>query len=210
MKSILILITIPFYFSFSCSAQYSKSAFLDSLKNTVFLKDYFQKNDEYNDSCYAEYLNSIFRLDSFEIDSNCGFGFNPTSIAVTYEDPVNLKFYCGLGVTKWDNKNLKELCFYNYNGQKTALSWTFYKNGNIETINYYEPESQGTLIQNNTFFSKQSVYTLKQFRKSGTLELTGEIKNKKKNGEWFYYNKKGILFKKEKFNNNSCISKISF
>tara|TARA_B100000614_G_scaffold256361_1_gene274769 strand:+ start:189 stop:818 length:630 start_codon:yes stop_codon:yes gene_type:complete len=209
MKSHLILITVHLYFSFSCSAQYSKGTFLDSLKNTVFLKDYFQKNDEYNDSCYAEYLNSIFKIDSFEIDSNCGFGFNPTSIAVTYEDPPNLKFYCGLSVIKWDNKNLKELCFYDYYGQKTALSWTFYKNGKIETINYYKPVSQDKL-RSKTFLSKQSTYSIKKFRKSGKLELTGEIINEKKNGEWFYYNKKGILFKKEKFNNNNRISKVGF
>lgn len=210
MKRLLILFTSLVCFSFCCPAQYSKSAFLDSLKSTMYLQDYFQKNAEYNDSCYAQYMSLIFPLDTFEIDSNGGFGYNPTSIAISYQNSSYLNFYCGLSVVKGKNKKLKELCFYNYNGQKTALSWTFYKNEKIEIINYYNPEIPDTVTLYGTIFSAPPSYTFKKYRKSGSLEFTGEIKKGKKNGEWFYYDSKGILFKKETFVENKIISKVSF
>ena len=211
MKRILILVTSLVFFSFCCAAQYTKSAFLDSLKNTVYLKDYFKNNYEYNDSCYAEYLNSILPLDTFEIDSNGGFGYNPTSIAISYnKDSVYLNFYCGLSITKGKNKKLRELSFLNCNGHKTALSWTFYKNRKIEKITYYKPELPNKIETYTKIFSVEPTYTFKKFKKHGTLELTGEFKNGKKDGEWFYYDSKGILFKKEKFSDDKRISKVSF
>ena len=90
------------------------------------------------------------------------------------------------------------------------MSWTFYKNEKIEIINYYNPEIPDTVTLYGTIFSALPSYTFKKYRKSGSLEFTGEIKKGKKNGEWFYYDSKGILFKKETFVENKIISKVSF
>ena len=212
MKRHTLLFTSLVCFSFCCLAQakYSKDAFMDSLKTAVYLKNYFEKHTEYNDSSYALYMNSILPIDTFEIDSNSGYGYNPTSIAIVYDSSSYLNFYCGLGVYKEKNNTIKELCFYNHNGQKTALSWRFYKNENIQKINYYLPELMDTAKHLGKVISKKPSYSFRKFRKSGSLELSGVIINGKKNGEWFYYDSKGILFKKETFNENKRVNKVSF
>ncbi len=212
MKKHILLFTGLICFSFCCFAQYkySRVAFMDSLKTTVYLKHYFEKHTEYNDSSYALYMNSILPVDTFKIDSNGGFGYNPTSIAIVYNSSTYLNFYCGLSVSKGKNNTIRELCFYNYNGHKTALSWTFYKNKKIEKINYYLPELLDTVKHPGKISSKKPSYTFKKVRKSGRIELSGEIKNGKKHGEWFYYDNKGILFKKETFDSNKRVSKVSF
>ena len=60
------------------------------------MKDYFSKYSEYTDSNYVDYLSSFAELDSFEIDSNAGFGFKPTKITVIYKKLDYVKFYTGL------------------------------------------------------------------------------------------------------------------
>ena len=212
MKKDTLLFTGLMYFSLCCLAQvkYSKDAFMDSLKTTVYLKHYFEKHTEYTDSSYALYMNSILPIDTFEVDSNGGFGYNPTSIAVVYDSSTYLNFYCGLSVSKGKNNTIKELCFYNYNGQKTALSWTFYKNEKIEKVSYYLSEVMDTAKNPGKIISIKPSYSFRKFKKSGSLELSGVIKNGKKNGEWFYYDNKGILFKKETFKDNKRVSKVSF
>jgi hypothetical protein len=107
-------------------------SFLDSLKQTIYLKDYFEKHSTYKDSTYANYVCSFLPIDTFKIDSNSGFGFNPTSISICYKNSKYLNFYIGLGTLKWKNGKTRELVFYNYNGQKTALNWAFYKNEQIQ------------------------------------------------------------------------------
>lgn len=208
MKRLFVLLVnmICFY----CEAQYTKNDFLDSLKNTIYLKDYFNKYEEYIDSNYALYINSCFPLDTFEVDSNSGFGYHPTSISISYNNSSYLKFYPGLCVLKGRNKQIKELAFYNYNGQKTGLRWTFYKNGSIEEINYFKPELIDTVNSYGKLFSNSPSYKFKKFKRSGNIELTGSYREGKKNGEWFYYDNKGILFKKEVFKDNYRTSRISF
>lgn len=210
MKIIFMKIIIFVFFSFYSEAQYTKNSFLDSLKSTDYLKDYFQKNTNYKDSTYAEYLSSFLPLDTFKVDSNSGFGFNPTSISISYRYSKYLNFYVGLGILKEKDGKIRELFFYNNNGQKTALNWTFYKNGNIEKVTHYQSELLDTVKYFGKISDEQINFIFKKFRKSGTLEMTGKVEGGKKSGEWFYYNNKGILFKKERFNKNKRIGKVSF
>lgn len=210
MKNHLVRIIFFTFFSFCCEAQYTKTSFLDSLKKTIYLKDYFEKHSIYKDSTYANYVCSFLPIDTFKIDSNSGFGFNPTSISICYQNSKYLNFYIGLGKLKWKNGKTRELIFYNYNGKKTALNWAFYKNEKIQKITYYKPELLDTVKQYGSMSNKQANFIFKKFRKSGILEITGEFHRGKKNGEWFYYDTKGILFKKEKFSNNKRISRLSF
>ena len=210
MKKFFILFLNLICFSFLCVAQYTKKDFLDSLKNTVYLKDYFKKNIEYNDSSYAKYLNSFLPIDTFEIDSNNGFGFNPTSLSLSYQKSKYIKLYSGLGIKKGKKEKINTLFFYNYNGQKTALCWKFHENGNIEEIHYFKPELIDTAKNYGTLIPKLPSYRFKLFRKNGVMEITGNFSEGKKSGEWFYYNNKGLLFKKEKFNKNKRTSRVSF
>ncbi len=191
-------------------AQYTKEAFLDSLKNTKYLQGYFENNTNYNDSSYAEYLYSILPIDTFKVDSNSGFGFNPSSISILYSNSGNLNLYCGLSVVKGQNKKLKEITFYNHYGHKTALYWRFYNNGKIEIVHYYDDEFSDSSGVYGVFFSKKPSYRFTKYRKSGRLQLTGKYENGNKTGEWFYFDKKGILFKKEKYIDNKRVSQVSF
>ena len=206
-KKILFLFIV---ISLNVTAQYDVKAYQDSLKKYEYLEEYFKNNKEYTDSSYAIYLSKKAPIDTFEVDSLGGFGFKPTSLIVSYKPSNYLKFYVGLGISENKQGNITSLSFHNYNGLKTCLLWEFHSNGNIYKIISYPQESLDTVKSFGQLATDKNQYYLKQFRKSGKMELSGKYMDGKKEGNWFYYDQEGILFKKEKYTANKRVSRISF
>lgn len=196
--------------SITLLGQFNKAVFIDSLKNTPYLKEYFSTNNTYSDSSFAEYMVTKANIDTFEIDSNGGFGFKPTGITITYKNAEFLKFYTGLEVTKGKNNRISELSFYNYGSQKTAHNWLFHSNGNIYKTITYKSKPLDSISNFGSLITESTTYSFKQFKKSGSIQLTGSYENGEKTGNWFYFDKNGILYKKEKYKANKRISKVSF
>ena len=205
-RLLYIILLLPFI----TKGQFDVKTFQDSLKTYDYLKEYFENNKEYTDSSYALYLSKKAPVDTFEVDTLGGFGFKPTSITVTYTPSEYLKFYVGLNISEDKKGNISGLSFHNYAGLKTCLSWEFHSNGNLYKIINYPQESLDTVKSFGKLATETEEYSFKQFRKSGSIELSGSYKNGKKEGNWFYFDKKGILFKKEKFKANKRISRVSF
>ncbi len=210
MQVRILLFILSFSIALNSDAQFNLATYLDSLKSTIYLKDYFLKNDNYSDSSYAAYLSSVAPIDTFEIDTNEGFGFKPTRITVTYQKVDYLRFYVGLSKTRNKDKGINELSFHDHNGLKTALTWTFHSNGNIKEIIKYPEESLDTINDFGALKNPTETFSIKQFRKNGSIEFSGDYKNGEKSGNWFYFDKKGILYKKERYEKGKRVSRVSF
>jgi len=205
------LTPIIFLFSLSLSfAQLNEDSFLDSLRSYDYMKDYFSKYSEYTDSNYVDYLSSFAELDSFEIDSNAGFGFKPTKITVIYKKLDYVKFYTGLHTSWFENQQISELAFYNFGSQKTALNWRFHPNGNLQSIIKFQPELMDTITRFGKIIEPNGNYSIMQFYKSGDIELTGEYKKGEKSGSWIYFDKKGAMYKTEIYKKGKRTSKLNF
>lgn len=191
-------------------AQLNEASFIDSLKRCEYLKEYFSKYAEYSDSTYVNYLSTYAELDTFEIDTNAGFGFKPTKITLIYKKLNYIRFYTGLHVSRFENKQISELAFYNFASQKTGLSWTFHPNGNIKTITKYQPVSMDTITQFGQVLEPKGNYSIMQFYKTGNIELTGAYKGNEKSGSWIYFDKKGKMYRTENFKKGKRINKTNF
>ena len=207
MKNLLLILLLS---PVLLLGQFDIKVYQDSLKNTAYLKEYFQNNKEYTDSSYALYLTKKAPIDSFEVDSTGGFGFKPTSLTISYDSVLYLKFYVGLSIKDDKNGNLEELSFHNHAGIKTALTWKFYKKGGIYKIIKYPEEKIDTVSHFGALVTEPTTYSFQQFRKSGSIELMGAYKDDVKDGNWFYFDKKGIMNRKEKFKDGKRVSKVSF
>jgi antitoxin component YwqK of YwqJK toxin-antitoxin module len=194
----------------SSLAQLNENSFLDSLRSYEYTEDYFSKYTEYTDSNYVDYLSSFTELDTFEIDSNAGFGFNPTNITVIYKKLDYVKFYTGLHVSWFNEQQISELAFYNFGSQKTALNWKFHPNGNLQSIIKYQPVLMDTITQFGKLVEPNGNYNIMQFYKTGDIELTGEYKKGEKYGSWIYFDKKGFMYKTETYIKGKRTSKLNF
>ena len=174
------------------------------------MQDYYSKYTEYTDSNYVNYLSSFAEIDSFLIDTNAGFGLNPTKITVLYKKLDYVRFYTGLHISWFNDQQISELAFYNFGSQKTALNWKFYPNGNLQSIIKFQPELMDTITRFGTLIESNGNYSIMQFFKSGDIELTGEYKGGQKYGSWIYFDKKGIMHKTEIYKKGKRISKLNF
>ncbi len=203
-----------FFLILSCvqisKAQYTKESFLDSLKSCNYLQPYFNNVDNYTDSSFIKYMTNLAEIDTFEIDTNAGFGYKPTKISFSYKNVDFLKFYTGLSISFFKDRSISGLSFYNYGSQKTAIEWTFYPNGKIKEKIKYKSTSVDSVKDFGKLISPVQEYQFDKFSKTGRIELSGAYKNKKKHGDWYYFNKKGFLYRKEMYKEGKRLSRISF
>lgn len=192
------------------NAQYNQASFLDSLKSCNYLKGYFSQVDEYTDSTFVDYMMEFAPIDTFEIDTNAGFGYKPTKISLSYESVDFLKFYTGLSISFFKDRSISQFSFYNYGSQKTCLEWTFHQNGKIKETIKYKSSNLDSVKDFGELINPAKQFQFDRYSKNGKIELSGEYEEDKKNGDWYYFNKKGFLHKKETYKKGKRISKISF
>jgi antitoxin component YwqK of YwqJK toxin-antitoxin module len=120
---------------------------------------------------------------------------------------------CSLDIYYPDGKVRSQVMFYDGNAQK---EYYFFPNGNPETV--FESDKDRQLIyKSNSYYTngqqasalelldkKAKKYSKKEFYANGKIKEEGvyvlQDSNYQKDGEWIYYDDKGAVLKKEKFN----------
>lgn len=205
-----VFISLIFLSLSNAKAQYSKEAFLDSLKSCIYLKDYFSKNESYTDSSFINYMSTISKVDTFMVDTNAGFGYKPTKISFLYKEVDFLIFYTGLSISFFNDRSIADLAFYNYGSEKTGIEWKFHANGNIKEVITYPAGKLDTIKDFGKVLFTEKTYYIDNFSKAGKIESSGNLIKGKKSGTWLYFDKKGMLYKQEKFTNGKRKSRITF
>lgn len=207
MKKLIFLLILSF--AQISKAQYSKESFLDSLKSCDYLSSYFQKAEDYSDSSFINFMSELANIDTFEIDTNAGFGYKPTKISFSYQNVDFLKFYTGLSVTFFSDRSISGLSFYNYGSQKTCLEWKFHSNGKIKETIKYKTTNLDSVTNFGKLIDPNDQYQFNRYNKKGKIELSGEYSGSKKNGDWYYFTKKGLINRKETYDKGKRLSRIS-
>lgn len=123
---------------------------------------------------------------------------------------------CSVDIYYPNGKVQKQILYYNGKAQN---EYTYFTNGNPESVIEKDKEVQYIFKKNSYYESGQTAsifelidkknkkYSSKEFYENGAIKEEGvlsfnlEKKSYDKDGEWVYFDEKGQLVKKEKYNN---------
>jgi antitoxin component YwqK of YwqJK toxin-antitoxin module len=122
---------------------------------------------------------------------------------------------CSIDTYYPDGKVRSQILFYDGNAQR---EYYFFPNGNPEKV-FESDKDRQMVYKNNSYYDngqqasslelldkKSRKYFKKEFYNNGKVKeegvyLLSDISNYQKDGEWIYYDEKGSIIKKEKFQN---------